>query len=47
MLYVFGSFFMQKIKIRDFFIGLESPLTVISGPCVIESEEHTLRCAEF
>src|ERR1700722_2652605 len=38
---------MNKIKIGDFFVGPEEPLTVISGPCVIESEEHTLLCAEF
>jgi len=28
-------------------IGKEHPLVVISGPCVIESEEHALRCAEM
>jgi 2-dehydro-3-deoxyphosphooctonate aldolase (KDO 8-P synthase) len=39
---------MKKINIKDhFWIGPQEPLTVISGPCVIESEEHTLRCAEF
>ena len=38
---------MRKIKIRDFFIGEGAPLTVISGPCVIESEDHALFCAEF
>lgn len=34
------------VKIRDFLIGKEQPLTIISGPCVIESESHTLFCAE-
>ena len=36
----------KKVKIKDFLIGKGEPLTIISGPCVIESEEHTLRCAE-
>jgi 2-dehydro-3-deoxyphosphooctonate aldolase (KDO 8-P synthase) len=38
---------MERIRVKDFFIGEESPLVVISGPCVIESEESTLRAAEF
>lgn len=38
---------MRKIKVKDFFVGIGAPLTVISGPCVIESEEHTLMCADF
>lgn len=37
---------MQSIPIKDFLIGEEQPLAVMCGPCVIESEEHTLRCAE-
>ncbi len=37
---------MKQIPIRDFLIGPAQPLTLICGPCVIESEEHTLRCAE-
>lgn len=37
---------MHKVAIRDFFIGPNEPLALISGPCIIESEEHTLRCAE-
>lgn len=37
---------MQTIPIRKFKIGKGQPLTIISGPCVIESEEHTMRCAE-
>ncbi|HEV7737212.1 MAG TPA: 3-deoxy-8-phosphooctulonate synthase [Chlamydiales bacterium] len=37
---------MQKTPIQDFFIGPGEPLVLISGPCIIESEEHTLRCAE-
>jgi len=36
---------MKKIKIKDFFIGSGEPLTVLSGPCVIESEEHALETA--
>ncbi len=38
---------MKKIKVKDFFIGAEMPLTVVTGPCVIESEYHALSCAEF
>jgi 2-dehydro-3-deoxyphosphooctonate aldolase (KDO 8-P synthase) len=34
------------VKIKDFAIGKGQPLAVISGPCVIESEEHCLRAAE-
>jgi 2-dehydro-3-deoxyphosphooctonate aldolase (KDO 8-P synthase) len=37
---------MHKIKIKDFYIGESEPLCVISGPCVIESKEHTIFCAE-
>jgi 2-dehydro-3-deoxyphosphooctonate aldolase (KDO 8-P synthase) len=36
----------HRIPIKDFFIGGGSPLSVMSGPCVIESEEHSLRAAE-
>lgn len=38
---------MQRVKVGDFFIGEGEPLTVVSGPCVIENEEHTMKCAEF
>lgn len=38
---------MHKIKVKDFFIGKGENLTVVSGPCVIENEEHALKCAEF
>jgi 2-dehydro-3-deoxyphosphooctonate aldolase (KDO 8-P synthase) len=38
--------FMENIKIGTFTIGKGQPLTLISGPCVIESKEHTLECAE-
>lgn len=37
---------MELVKVKDFFIGPKQPLAVICGPCVIESEEHTLRVAE-
>lgn len=37
---------MQRVKVKDFFISKGEPLTIISGPCVIESEEHTMKCAE-
>jgi 2-dehydro-3-deoxyphosphooctonate aldolase (KDO 8-P synthase) len=38
---------MHQVPVHDFFIGNGSFLTVVCGPCVIESEEHTLRSAEF
>lgn len=37
---------MHKLKVKDFFIGNNEPLTIICGPCVIESEDHTLFCAQ-
>lgn len=37
---------MRRIPVKDFFIGSDEPLTIMSGPCVIESEEHCLRAAE-
>lgn len=37
---------MQKVPIHDFSIGPGEPLVLIAGPCIIESEEHTLQCAE-
>ena len=37
---------METIQIQeDFFIGPDHPLVMLCGPCVIESEEHTMRCA--
>lgn len=38
---------MKKIRLKHFSIGEHEPLTVISGPCVIESEMHALKTAEF
>lgn len=37
---------MHLVKIKDFFVGKGQRLAVMSGPCVIESEEHTLFVAE-
>ncbi len=37
---------MNLVQIGKFFVGKGQPLTVMSGPCVIESEDHTLFCAE-
>lgn len=37
---------MQQVPIKNFIIGKGQPLAVIAGPCVIESEEHTMRAAE-
>ena len=36
---------MKQVKIADFVVGDPERLTLFSGPCVIESEEHTLFCA--
>ena len=37
---------MQDVLIKNFILGEKQPLTVICGPCVIETEEFTLRAAE-
>lgn len=37
---------MEIIQIKSFKIGLGQPLTIISGPCVIESEEDALNAAK-
>ena len=37
---------MKTIKVKKFHIGTNQPLAVICGPCVIESEDHALFCAE-
>ena len=37
---------MKTIAIGDFQIGLNEPLAILAGPCVIESEDHALYCAE-
>ncbi len=36
---------MKLVNVKDFSIGPKQPLVLISGPCVIESEEHALRTA--
>jgi 2-dehydro-3-deoxyphosphooctonate aldolase (KDO 8-P synthase) len=38
---------MRSIKVRNLVIEKGGPLTIVSGPCVIESEAHAERCAEF
>lgn len=37
---------MKKVPVKDFHIGPGEPLSVMCGPCVIESEEHCLKAAE-
>lgn len=37
---------MQLVPIKNFLVGPNQPLTVFCGPCVIESEDFTLRAAE-
>jgi len=37
---------MQDLFIHNFAIGPNRPLAVLCGPCVMESEDHTLFCAE-
>src|SRR5579872_628970 len=37
---------MESVKVKDFVIGEGQPLTVICGPCIIESEPFILRVAE-
>lgn len=36
----------KSLSIRNFSIGAGHPLAILSGPCVIEGEDHTLFCAE-
>ena len=36
---------MKKIPIGDFLIGPDEPLAILAGPCVMESEDHTLNTA--
>ncbi len=38
--------FMKRIPFKSFSIGPDDSLTVMCGPCVIESELHCLRAAE-
>jgi len=38
---------MNEIDIGDFSVGKKRPLALISGPCVIESEDRTLFSAQF
>ena len=37
---------MNKIKLKNFEISNTNELILISGPCVIESENHCLMMAE-
>ncbi len=37
---------MQRVPIKDFFIGENEPLAVICGPCVIEGEDEALFAAQ-
>jgi 2-dehydro-3-deoxyphosphooctonate aldolase (KDO 8-P synthase) len=37
---------MKDVPVKDFLIGKAKPLAVMSGPCVIESLDHALFCAE-
>lgn len=38
---------MKDVAVKNFLIGRKHPLAVMSGPCVIESEEHALSAAEI
>lgn len=37
---------MHRVPVKDFYIGPGEPLSVMCGPCVIESEDHCIRAAE-
>ena len=37
---------MVSVPVGNFFIDEASPLTLISGPCVIEDRDHTFFCVE-
>lgn len=36
----------KTVQVKDFSIGQGEALTLMSGPCVIESLDHTLSCAQ-
>lgn len=36
----------RKVTVKNFVIGKGQPLAIMSGPCVIESEEHCLKAAD-
>lgn len=38
---------MQTVRVKNLILGKMAPLTIVSGPCVIESEAHALQCAEY
>jgi 2-dehydro-3-deoxyphosphooctonate aldolase (KDO 8-P synthase) len=37
---------MHNVKFKNFSIGKKQPLAILCGPCVIESESHTMETAE-
>ena len=37
----------RQVQVKNFVIGEGQPLAVMSGPCVIESEKHSLSTAEM
>ncbi len=37
---------MHLVPVKKFLIGKGQKLTIMSGPCVIESEEHAMRSAD-
>ncbi len=37
---------MKKVPVKNFFIGPDQPLAVMSGPCVIEGETEALKASE-
>jgi 2-dehydro-3-deoxyphosphooctonate aldolase (KDO 8-P synthase) len=37
----------KKIKFNNFEVSNNLPLTVIAGPCQMESRQHALECAEY
>ncbi|MDP1835620.1 MAG: 3-deoxy-8-phosphooctulonate synthase [Chlamydiales bacterium] len=37
---------MKRVQVKDFAIGDGEALAVVCGPCVIESEDHCMLCAQ-
>src|SRR3990167_1652049 len=37
---------MKNIQLKQFAIGEKQPLAILSGPCVIENEDHAIRAAQ-
>lgn len=37
----------KKVQLKNFTVANDQRLTIISGPCQMESEQHAIECADF